>query len=298
MNLTNIKDILRQTLALVEDAEASEPSSLERDLILQNLRRAYEIVRFDQSETPELSHAPQAKPVATPVTPEPTEECEDEPEIEVELIMADESEEEPLPESDNESEEKLLSETLTPTEAPLPALESLFEEPVTEPIATPAAAEDIASKGKVPAAERVESEITILRPSRSSSLNALYGESPAANATDKPLAAKQCDTERVIGEIFHHDTPTVGDSISRPKGISEGAPIESLRQAIGVADRFMMIRDLFAGDEAAFDAAIERLDSFTSLDEALIHIAENYTWAANSEGAKMLMQILQRKHQL
>ena len=60
----------------------------------------------------------------------------------------------------------------------------------------------------------------------------------------------------------------------------------------------MMIRDLFAGDEAAFDAAIERLDSFTSLDEALIHIAENYTWAANSEGAKMLMQILQRKHQL
>ena len=271
MNLVNIKDILMQTLALVEDAEKGDLSSLERDLILQNLRRAYEVVRFGEEVTAEpqrVERVPVNEPNEDAVVSD-DEEAEDGPEIEIELIMPEESE-----------VEVAEPEPTSPAEARHPALE--------EQAATPSTTVD-----------NSDCELTILRPSRGSAINALYGEAELKPEEDKPAAAAVSlgEEERVIGEIFRRDTPSVGDSIVRPKGVAEAAPLNTLKQAIGVADRFMMIRDLFGGDGEAFDRAIEQLDTMPSLDEALICIAENYVWNPNSEGAKMLMHLLQRKYQ-
>ena len=69
----------------------------------------------------------------------------------------------------------------------------------------------------------------------------------------------------------------------------------SLRDAIGINDKFLLIRDLFAGDDHEYEKAIAKLDSFDNLDDCLIYIAENYAWNPNSEGAKFMMQLLERK---
>lgn len=59
----------------------------------------------------------------------------------------------------------------------------------------------------------------------------------------------------------------------------------TLRGAIGLNDRFMMIRDLFGGDAAAFDAAVSDLERFTSLEEALLYINDTYDWNPQSRAA-------------
>ena len=69
----------------------------------------------------------------------------------------------------------------------------------------------------------------------------------------------------------------------------------SLHRAIGINDKFLMIRDLFGGDGEAFDAALDALNGFGDLDDCMIYIAENYAWNANSDGAKLLMELLERK---
>ena len=56
-----------------------------------------------------------------------------------------------------------------------------------------------------------------------------------------------------------------------------------------------MIRDLFGGDAAAFDTAISALEEFTSLDDALLYINDNYDWNPQSRGAQMLVELLVRK---
>ena len=56
-----------------------------------------------------------------------------------------------------------------------------------------------------------------------------------------------------------------------------------------------MIRDLFGGDAVAYEAAIGTLNGFDDFDECMIYIAENYAWNANSDGAKFLMELLERK---
>ena len=65
--------------------------------------------------------------------------------------------------------------------------------------------------------------------------------------------------------------------------------------AIGINDKFLMIRDLFDGDARAYEAALDKLDAFGDFDDCMIYIAENYAWNANSDGAKFLMELLERK---
>ena len=74
------------------------------------------------------------------------------------------------------------------------------------------------------------------------------------------------------------------------------APIVSLHDAINVADKFMLVQDLFGGNSDAYESAINALDSLHSFDDSVIFISENYAWSPNSEGAKFMMELLQRKY--
>ncbi|MFQ8826456.1 MAG: hypothetical protein ACLR76_02200 [Alistipes sp.] len=57
----------------------------------------------------------------------------------------------------------------------------------------------------------------------------------------------------------------------------------------------MLIRNLFGGDAAAYSAAIERLDGFTDLDDALLYMQENFEWDPDCEGVQLLVDLLERK---
>ena len=46
---------------------------------------------------------------------------------------------------------------------------------------------------------------------------------------------------------------------------------------------------------AQYDSVIDTLDSLDNLDDCIIYIAENFTWRASSDGAKLVMDLLQRK---
>ncbi len=82
----------------------------------------------------------------------------------------------------------------------------------------------------------------------------------------------------------HHTARTVASS-----------HIDSLRSAIGINDRFLMIRDLFNGNEQMFEDTITTLDEFDDLDECMIYIVENFAWNPDSDGARLLTDIIQRK---
>ena len=98
-----------------------------------------------------------------------------------------------------------------------------------------------------------------------------------------------------LGDTFG-EKRALADTIAAPKGVAESRHIESLASAIGVADRFMLIRELFDNDEEAYRGAIEQLDTIGSFDDCVVYIAENFSWRANSEGAKYMMELLQRKY--
>jgi hypothetical protein len=91
-----------------------------------------------------------------------------------------------------------------------------------------------------------------------------------------------------VGEEQYH-------LIDMASELRRSEPVTDLRRAIGINDKFLMIRDLFDGDARAYEAALDKLDAFGDFDDCMIYIAENYAWNANSDGAKFLMELLERK---
>ena len=77
--------------------------------------------------------------------------------------------------------------------------------------------------------------------------------------------------------------------------LRRGEPVADLRNAIGINDKFLLIRDLFGGDGEAYEEAIGRLNDCADFDDCMIYIAENYAWNPNSDGVKLLMELLERK---
>lgn len=124
---------------------------------------------------------------------------------------------------------------------------------------------------------------------------------PASDDTDRrteggmPIASAGA----VLGEVINPHVQTLADTIAPPRDMASeilhNEPITDLRQAIGLNDKFLLIRDLFGGDGAAFERAIETLNGFDDLDDCMIFIAEHYAWNPNSDGAKLLMELLERK---
>ena len=104
----------------------------------------------------------------------------------------------------------------------------------------------------------------------------------------------------VLGEVINHDVQTLADTIAPPLAraseLLRNEPVTDLRRAIGINDRFLLIRDLFGGDSAAYEAAIDALNGFDNLDDCMIYIAEHYAWNPNSDGAALLMELLERKY--
>ena len=120
---------------------------------------------------------------------------------------------------------------------------------------------------------------------------------PAADGAGNGLPTLQGGT--VLGEVINHDVQTLADTLARPQDVASelrrSEPVTDLRKALGLNDRFLLIRDLFGGDGEACERALDTLNGFEDLDDCMIFIAEHYAWNPNSDGAKLLMELLERK---
>ena len=125
----------------------------------------------------------------------------------------------------------------------------------------------------------------------------------APAAEDTPTATENGQSSlpagAVLGEVINHDVQTLADTIAPPRDVASelrrSEPVTDLRRAIGLNDKFLLIRDLFGGDGEAYERAIDALNNFEDLDDCMIFIAEHYAWNPNSDGAQLLMELLERK---
>lgn len=113
-------------------------------------------------------------------------------------------------------------------------------------------------------------------------------------------AAIDKKSESILGEVLNSEVKTVADTISAPENLASEvlrhtAPLK-LEDSIGVNDRFLLIRDLFGGDAAAYNRVISELDNFGTFDECMLYIVENYDWDPYAEGAKLLIGLIERKY--
>lgn len=126
-------------------------------------------------------------------------------------------------------------------------------------------------------------------------------EEPAEEAVDEDVeeepALEEVQTV-VLGDILATEQTTIADNLAEQMVAdvaSAAGANASLRSSIALNDKFILMRDLFAGNNDYYEMAIERLDSFDNLEEAMLYIHDTFHWNPNSEGARLLMELLARK---
>jgi len=81
--------------------------------------------------------------------------------------------------------------------------------------------------------------------------------------------------------------------------VLQSSPIHNLRRAIGINDRFLLIQELFQGDEKKYDEAIKSLESFTTFAEAAFYVEREIMAKANlskeNPAFVLLDQLLSRR---
>lgn len=265
-----------------------------------------------------------AEPVTIPA-PEPTP-----------AVVAPEPEPEPTPAPQPIPEPVVEPEPISEPEVVTPAPEPVAPAPVVEPTPAPVPepAPEPAPQPQKPRKPSMESlfgsdEIQRKPRSKHQRMMSIYNDPQPKQEkvvdiskifdlddTDdfeisvSPTPAKrEQSVASTVNDLSSNDTPiladaitpktTLADTIAAPAALAEeltAARTRSLRQAIGINDKFLMTRDLFDGDEDAYAEAIAELDECETLDDCMIYIAENYEWNPDSEGAKFIMQLLERKH--
>ena len=284
-----------------EQEEQCDEPEVEVEFIL-----ADDEVNVEDEVTPELEETPEPEPEVEE-TPEP--EVEQTPDPEVEITEPTEVHNEPEVIAESEPQPVPVVETPVAEPAPVvvapsdtaPAVEGVVEQSLfgfepqvvrpkshsrrrlitlygDEPTPTPKAEPQIA-----PAEVKVSEPEPVVEPQPA--------PAPQAEVAPKPFA----EPTKVLGESVESVT-TIADTIVAQPSVGESTAVNSLREAITVGHKFMLIRDLFDGDNALYDKTIDELDKMDNLDDSIIYIAENFAWRPSSEGAKLIVDLLQRKY--
>ena len=119
----------------------------------------------------------------------------------------------------------------------------------------------------------------------------------AVSVAERIAAAQSESQPQILGEVIGAGTTTLAEAVAASQPTVQTVQndrVNSLRSAIGINDRFILIRDLFGGDGDVFDRVIEQLDSFDDFNECLVYMSE-YRWNPNSDGARLLMDLVTRK---
>ena len=187
-------------------------------------------------------------------------------------------------------------------EEPAPVV---VEEPAEEPIAAPAE-EDAYTPLATPIDETELTDEDVVFELSEGELEEEITDEPAveeeiaeepAPRVEEPKAVTPTVEEPtvVLGEKLQPQT-TLGDQLAARQTVNDLRPrITDLRRAVGLNDKFLLIRDLFNGNGSLYEITIRKLNEFDNFDDCMIYIAEHFAWNPNSDGAKLMMDLLERK---
>ena len=333
MESTKIEQRLQRISSIVKGWSSGNIPRIERDMVLEELRHLYDAVLDYNAETPEVEERPEPHVVAVVESAEDNfdkgiesstndivDDFDDALDIDALLgigLSESETSEDEISQEETIEEQLVVEESKEVVEE---VVESVVEEVKEEP-KTEVEEEPKVEVKEEPKEERVLSGLFDLEdiPVKAKSgrrMISLYGDGVPREINPKPQTPEPEPTPVPKPEPIVVEAPKEPQEVEQPKRIGDilgskttladqmikdDAPttpfnrITDIRKAMGLNDRFLMIRDLFAGDAERFEATIDTINEFDDLDECMIYIVENFKWNPDSEGAKLLVSLIERK---
>ncbi|HPS11662.1 MAG TPA: hypothetical protein PLB87_00210 [Prolixibacteraceae bacterium] len=183
--------------------------------------------------------------------------------------------EEPIPEPENEVSSETASEEVeenTPAE-----VESEIEQPSDLLIPTEATVET--------------TEAAAFEAGSNTKQAPALDETEEITMEEEPEIQKQEEQPVAEPSIYEKLAATTNPEIK-----TKGKPVDNIMNAIGINDKFMFSKELFANDAQKFEDTVNHLDSLNTFIEAIDFLEKNFKWTKNDASLKF-MDLLKRRFQ-
>jgi len=119
---------------------------------------------------------------------------------------------------------------------------------------------------------------------------------PPRKSADKKKAQPELLVDKLKGEKqFVYETLAdkgVQQNISTKL---QSKPISKISSAIGINDKFKLLRDLFNEDTESYSKTIAKLDSCNDFNEAFNFLTTSFNWDMEEESVQFLLDLVRRK---
>jgi hypothetical protein len=260
-NIKQAAERLKEAQELLYKAiENGNISSIDKDLALDKIRKAYDLILFE-SKVLKNEEIP-------PVVKQPTK-VKEEKVVNEEPVVVVKEEVKPSPVVQPEVKNEL------PEEKPKAAERvSIFDPSV----------KGLSKVGDDKIVKNVEKVFEDIKDAKPEEFSILKTDQPAS-LVEKFQGKRKTMTESLSNQI--KEKPVASQL--------QDKPISDLTKEIGVHDKFLFIKELFNGDSNQFEKTIDRVNQFTDITEALIYIQENFSWNENNKAANKFIELIRRK---
>ena len=96
---------------------------------------------------------------------------------------------------------------------------------------------------------------------------------------------------------FMHDR--LAENVGERKDLStvmKSRPISDIESAIGLNEKFLFIKELFAGNAHRYKETIDTLNNASGYDEAITFIRQNFSWDEEDPVVMQLFELVHRRH--
>jgi len=75
----------------------------------------------------------------------------------------------------------------------------------------------------------------------------------------------------------------------------QSKPISNINSAIGINDKFKLMKDLFNEDTESYTKTIDKLDACNNFNEAFTYISTNFNWDMEDDSVQFILDLVRRK---
>ena len=161
----------------------------------------------------------------------------------------------------------VLEEAQQTNEAVIASMEAEIEELKSRPLPEPQVVEKVV---EIPVSRDIE----------------ISKESEPAPVVEEPVAAPE--------PVKEEPASVVEEQVS-PKAAVYGKPVDDIRQAISLGDRFLYQRELFGQNAELMQRTLTEINELQSFDEAMTYIGSRFQWDTESNSYQQFIVSLHRR---
>ena len=116
-----------------------------------------------------------------------------------------------------------------------------------------------------------------------------------AEAVEEPIAEEPIVEEPIAEEPVANEEKVAAEESVAPKANLYGKPVDDIKQAIALGDRFLFQRELFRQNVELMQRTFADINALHSFDEAITYLDKRFDWDKESNTYALFLTALHRR---